>query len=60
MYIHHENGVLFSNSPVVDEIKQNITMIMKQCEEISLEKWLKRPIRQRFVQWLLKIFSPLF
>ena len=60
LYIHHENGVLFFDSPVVGEIKANILNIMEKCEEISLERWKKRPLRQKLSQMALKVFSPLF
>ncbi|MBR3306344.1 MAG: cardiolipin synthase [Lachnospiraceae bacterium] len=60
LYIHHENGVFFCNSPVVGEIKKNICDIMEKCEEITYEKWKHRPLIQKLEQWVLHIFSPLF
>ncbi len=60
LYIHHENGVFFCDCPVVAQIKENILRIMDKCEEITYERWKKRPRRQKLAQMVLKVFSPLF
>lgn len=58
-FLHYECGVLMSDCDAVMDIKHDIMETIKECEEITYEKWRKRPILQRFIQWILRIFSPM-
>lgn len=58
-YLHYECGVLMSRTDAVMDIKQDFINTLDQCEEIHYADWLGRPLRQRFVQAVLRIFSPL-
>ena len=60
MYIHHENGVFVTDSHIVGDIKENILNTIEKSEEISLDRWKKRPLTQKIVQNFLYILSPLF
>ena len=60
MYIHHENGVFVADSHIVTDIKENILKTIEKSEEISYEKWKKRPIGQKIIQNALYILSPPF
>lgn len=58
-YLHYECGVWMSDNQAVNDIKQDILNTLKVCEEITYDKWRKRPIGQRIIQWGLTIFSPM-
>lgn len=58
-YLHYECGVFMSETPSVFEIKQDILDTLRQCEEIDYETWKNRPLQERFIQGVLKIFSPM-
>lgn len=57
-YFHFECGAWFCGVDAVDDIKQHFLEIQEQSEEILLEKWSKRPIRQRIMQAVLNVFAP--
>ncbi|MCR4938193.1 MAG: cardiolipin synthase [Lachnospiraceae bacterium] len=59
MHIHHENGVFFSRSKVVEDIKKNIEDVMENSSEVKYEEWRRRPVLQRMMQFFFKITSPL-
>ena len=58
-YLHYEDAVLMTGMPQVMEMKDDFTETLKVCEQIQLEKWEKRPLRHKFMQGVLRIFSPL-
>lgn len=58
-YLHHECGVFLSEIPAVGEIKEDFLKTQKQSREINLEEWKKRPFRQKLIQFILKLLSPL-
>lgn len=58
-YYHFECGVWICDSPVVEEIKEDVLSNMVRGEEILLEQWRRRPLRQKIKQSVLRIFAPL-
>ena len=58
-YLHYECAVLMSRTKAVMDIKQDFLNTLEECTEIEYAKWLQRPLHQRFVQAVLRIFSPL-
>ncbi len=58
-FLHYEDAVLMSKTPAVMEIKQDFLNTLGQCREIQYVDWLHRPMRQRFIQSVLRLFSPL-
>ncbi|HEY8422496.1 MAG TPA: cardiolipin synthase [Thermoclostridium sp.] len=58
-YLHFENGVWICGSSVVQDIKEDILKTMEQCEEITLEEWLKRPLYKKAGELFFRIFAPL-
>lgn len=58
-YLHYEDAVLMSKTPAVMEIKQDFLDTLESCKEIQYAEWMHRPLRQRFVQSVLRLFSPL-
>ena len=43
----------------IKDMKEDFLKTLIQCEEMSLEKWVKRPIGNKIMQSALKILSPL-
>ena len=58
-YLHYECGVFMSENAAVLDIRDDIMETLKKCERISYEDWKKRPIWQKGIQWVLRIFSPI-
>lgn len=58
-YHHYECGVFFSEIDAVLDMKQDFMDTLQVCEEISLEKWKKRPVIHKIIQGTLKLLSPL-
>lgn len=58
-YLHYEGGVFMSDTEAVTDIKEDILNTLKVCEEITIDKWKKRPFRQKMIQYILRIFSPM-
>ncbi|MCQ2521792.1 MAG: cardiolipin synthase [Lachnospiraceae bacterium] len=59
MYMHHENGVFFSDSHVVKEMKEDFLKTLEVSHEITLEEWKKRSPFRKFIQWLLHLAAPM-
>lgn len=59
MHTHHENGVFFCRSNVVQSVKDNICASLEKSEEITYEQWRNRPVSQKIMQWIFKLTSPL-
>jgi cardiolipin synthase len=56
---HFECGVWLSNRKLALDIKQHFREILAVSQEITLDDWQKRPLKQRFKQAILHIFGPL-
>ncbi len=57
-YFHFECGVWFSGVDAVNDIKKHFLEIQSKSEEITLQKWVKRPLTQKLAQALLNVFAP--
>jgi len=58
-YLHFENAVWICGSPVVDEIKKDILETIEKSEEITLDKWVKRPLFIKIAQSVFHMFEVL-
>ena len=58
-YLHFENGVWIYDAPVLKEIKEDILRTMDVSEEITLEKYQKRPWYVHMVERTIRIFEVL-
>ncbi len=56
--LHFECGVWMAGNGAVGDIKEHFENTLKECKEITLETWHKKPKMQRFKCWLLHIFAP--
>ncbi len=59
-FLHFECGVVLMHNKCIEEIKNDFENTLLKCEDITKEKWNKRPIYQRIIAFLLSFFSPLF
>lgn len=57
--LNYENGVFIYNDEVISEMSSDFLNAQEQSREIDLQTWLERPLSQRFIQELLRIFAPL-
>lgn len=58
-YMHFECGILFINSKVVQQVKQDFILTQHQCIEITLEDVQKRNVFVRIASAILSMFSAL-
>ena len=58
-YLHYECGVFLSEISAVADMKEDFIKTQKQCKEVDLVTWQKRPVIQKLVQFGFKILSPL-
>lgn len=58
-YLHYECGVLMTEVPAVMEMKEDFLNTMRVSERVSLDEWRRRPLWQKCIQSILRIFSPL-
>lgn len=58
LYLHFENNVLVYNSPVLNEIRKYILDTIKNSEIQSIESLKKNKLIVKFVQSILRGFSP--
>ncbi len=59
LYLNFENAVYICNAPVIKDIERDILETLEDCEEITLEKWKKRPLKDKLKEPFYKTFSPL-
>lgn len=57
-YFHFECGAWICGNDSVVEVRDHFLSLLRQSEEIKLEKWRRRPLAKRFKQQLLHIFAP--
>lgn len=58
-YLHYENGVWISDAETVHIIKEDIDRTLEQCQEVTYEEWLSRPVVMKMQQAFLNMFSTL-
>ena len=59
LYLHFENGLFINNQEIVTNMRQDFEEDLKVSEEITYEKWKKRPVISKIVEFVLKVFSTL-
>ena len=57
-YFHFECGTWICGSRAVDDVRDFVTGLFRECEEIKPEKWKKRPAMMKFKQAVLHLFAP--
>ena len=59
-YLHYENGVWICGAPVLEYIKKDMTNTFDVCEEMLLDDWMRRPLRIKCLQTVLRLYAVLF
>lgn len=59
-FVHFEDGVWMCGAPVLQEIKKDMADLFSVSEEINPEEWRTRPQPKKIIQFVLRIFAPLF
>ena len=55
---HFECGVWICDSTTVFDIREHFKTLLKECKEIKIDTWKKRPLKDKAKQWFLHIFAP--
>ncbi|OQB15753.1 MAG: putative cardiolipin synthase YwiE [Firmicutes bacterium ADurb.Bin193] len=58
-YLHYECGVWMCNVPLAEDIKKDFENIFGVSDEISLERWRKRPWTDKAIEMGLRVFAPI-
>lgn len=53
-YLHYECGVWFCESDIYEDVHEDYLNTLKQCREITLEEWIKRPFKNKIRQLFLQ------
>ena len=56
-YLHYECGVFMAEKKIIGDIKDDFTMTLKQCREVTYAEWKSRPLGLKIYQSILNIFS---
>lgn len=56
-YLHYECGVFMAEKKIIGDIKEDFTMTLKQCREVTYAEWKSRPLGLKIYQSVLNIFS---
>lgn len=57
-FFHFECGVWMCHTDCVSKIKNHFLSMQKESEEIILEDWKKRPVKDKIKQAILYLFAP--
>lgn len=55
---HFECGIWMCDTHTVNTVKEHFDEVLAKSEEITIEKWKKRPLHTRIKQAFLHIFAP--
>ncbi|MBQ1387096.1 MAG: cardiolipin synthase [Erysipelotrichales bacterium] len=58
MYHNFENGVWVYRSKSIEDMKKDFLQVMEVSKEIDMDWVKKRPLTQRFAQYIYRIMSP--
>ncbi len=58
-YFHFECGIIFYNTSILQDIKDDLIKTMDISREITLAEAKATPLPKRMIRMLLKVFSPL-
>ncbi len=56
-YIQYENGVFITDKPFIEKVKNEITQLMKDCDEITYDEWVHRSKKTKIIQYILNVFK---
>lgn len=59
LYLHFENGVYINDTEIVKEMKENFLNDLQVSEELTYNDFKKRNKLMKFLEFILRMFSPL-
>ena len=59
LYHHFECGVFMEKNAAVQDIEKDFQETLKDCTEITMEKWKKIPWYKRLIGHIFRVFAPL-
>lgn len=60
LFLHYECGALIFLDKQIEDMEKDFLEACKESEEITIEKWKKRPWYQRLTAYIIYLFAPLF
>ena len=60
LFLHYECGALIVDKNINLEMRKDFEDAVLKSEEITYEKWKKRPFYQKIIAYILNIFAPMF
>ncbi len=60
LFLHYECGAFIVDKKISEEMGKDFDEAILKSEEITYEKWIKRPWYQKIVAFILNIFAPMF
>lgn len=60
MFLHYECGALIIKDEEINKMKEDFLNVCNESEEITYEKWKKRPFIQKIVAYIFYLFAPMF
>lgn len=58
-YLHYENGLWVYDKEFLKEVEKDFTDTFSQCNEITYNDWLNRPLKKKMIQKILNVFDTL-
>ena len=60
MFLHYECGALIIKDEEINKMKEDFLRVCNESEEITYEKWKKRPFIQKIIAYIFYLFAPMF
>ncbi len=60
LYLHYEYGAFIVDNKINEEMGKDFNEAVLKSEEITYDKWKKRPWYQKLLAFILNIFAPMF
>ena len=60
MFLHYECGALIIKDEEINKMKEDFLNVCEESEEITYEKWKKRPFIQKVIAYIFYLFAPMF
>lgn len=60
LFLHYECGAFIVDKNINEEMRKDFEEAILKSEEITYDKWKKRPWYQKIIAFVLNIFAPMF
>jgi len=59
LYLHFENGAMYYDSHIVDDLKEDFLEMQSQSQEIFSRQLENQSVFRKILSVILKVFSPM-